>query len=120
MFMRRLFPALLLVLASVALIAAVGSRSFAGSTAPHDYSGDVVLSAFYVEDAGDKCGRHDCQNGKCTCLTCCSACVLLFVAPDSFFLQLGAQTALAIRENSWLDGITVQPVTGPPKLSAWI
>jgi hypothetical protein len=116
--MRRLFAVLLLVLGAVALNAAVGSRLFAGSTAPHDHSGEAMMSALHVEDAGEKCGHHDCKSGKCTCLACCSACVASFVAPASFFLQLGVQTALVIPENSWLDGITVQPVTSPPKLSA--
>jgi hypothetical protein len=91
---------------------------FAGSTAVRDHSREAVMSALHVEDAGEKCGHHDCHNGKCACLACCSACVSAFVAPASFFLQLDAQTTLVISENSWLDGITVQPVTGPPKLSA--
>jgi hypothetical protein len=117
-FMRRLFAVLLLVLAAAALNATAGSRLFADSTAPHEHSREVVMSALHVEDACEKCGHHDCQNGECTCLACCSACVAAFVAPGSLSLQLDAQTTLVIWESSRLDGITVQPVTGPPEFSA--
>jgi hypothetical protein len=124
--MRLMLAMLTGVIAMLALSSAV-ARAAAYASIPaqaHEVvaiasSGDLNGAIGHCSDAKGQCSRDRCDRGKCDCALCAGAGTAIYLAPD-FALRLAVAHAapLMIPGESLPGGVTVRPITRPPRLSA--
>ena len=124
--MRLILAMILSVLAALALSGALA----AGPTyAPRlAETPDATVSGAPVQDddefgpcshAAGQCGHDRCEAGNCACSICGGAGIAIYSTSnfDPLFASAGAW-ATAMPEDSLRDGLTVRPITGPPRAFA--
>ena len=114
------------VLAMLALNSAVArAAAYAPIPAPAyevaavAFPGDLNGAIGHCSDAKGQCSRDRCESGKCDCAICAGAGGAIDLARD-FVLPLAVTHAapMMIPGESLPDGVTVRPITGPPRLWA--
>jgi hypothetical protein len=115
--MRQLFTALLVMLLVAALRVASPGAAAAVPCSDEQAASGVAVEAPAVHVDLDHC--LDCKDGNCVCPCCAGAGSAALTLP---FQTLGRLATRAYSAAPPLDdvraGITIRPVTGPPKLSA--
>src|SRR5208337_3064341 len=117
--MREFLTALLVLLMVVALSAANPGVAGAAPCSEHEQSTSAAAAATHSVRRVEDCDHHHCKEGKCLCPCCGAVGSATFVAPlMSLDLAPERTAAIALPRNQVRAGITIRPVTGPPKLSA--
>lgn len=116
--MREFIRAVVVLLAIAALGAASPGVASAVPCSPHEQSVMVIASQVpCVRASGDR--YRDREDGDCNCNCCSSVSSAILVVPLKPFDPLAMQVVTLIAPRDQLPrGITVLPLTGPPKLSA--
>jgi hypothetical protein len=115
--MRLLVAICVAVFAILAVKAAFASGAI---FAPCPGQKHVVITASLndCDDAMGQCSHDRCKGGKCVCPYCAAAGASILPAPGFILHQTTGASLVAIPTGSLRDGITVRPVTGPPRLTA--
>jgi hypothetical protein len=115
--MRRILPVLALIL--IALTLSLYADGHAGADSREHRELGAAVTAMTVPDDGADGNCHDggCHNGSCI-HSCCSATGMATLpVPDAGAPCVAAAESLRFPANSSREGLTLRPVTGPPKLS---
>jgi len=115
----RLFVAMFVAVFAILAVNAAFARGAIFAPCPGHEHLVAMASPNDCDDAMGQCSHDRCQGGKCVCPSCAAAGVLILPAPDFGVRQAATgASCVAIPTGSLLDGITVRPITGPPRLSA--
>ena len=115
----RLFVAIFVAAFAMLAVNAAFARGAVFAPRPADEHVVAMASPNDCDDATGRCIHDRCQSGKCVCPSCAAASASILPAPDFLLRQAGSGASnVAIPTGSLRDGITVRPVTGPPRLSA--
>jgi hypothetical protein len=120
--MHGFVRSLLVFLMVAALGAATAGAASALPCAGHDRG--LMAEGFHAARHASHldpaaCHHHRlAMDGKCACTCCCSAGSLAFAESGNPFVPSSVHiVAFLLPGDQMLAGITVRPVTGPPKLS---
>ncbi len=114
----RLFVAMFVaVFAILAVNAAFATGAIFAPCPGHEHL-VAMASPNDCDDATGRCSHDRCPGGKCVCPSCAAASASILPAPVFLLRQVATgASCVAIPTDSLRDGITIGPVTGPPKLS---
>jgi hypothetical protein len=114
----RLFVAMFVAAFAMLVVNAAFARGAVFAPCPGHEHVVAMASPNDCDDATGRCSHDRCQGGKCVCLSCAAASASILPAPDFLLRRAGTGASyVAIPTDSLRDGITIRPVTGPPKLS---
>ena len=124
--MRLILAIVLSMLAALALTGAVAANptyaprvtesrdaTAAASLVQSDYEPDLC------SHATGQCGHARCEAGKCACSICTGAGIAVCSASNlNPLFALVFVWVTAMPEDSLRDGLTIRPITGPPRVFA--
>lgn len=124
--MRLILAMILTVLAALALSGALaGDPTYAPRVAETRDATAVVSPVQSDDDSGPcshatgQCGHDRCEAGKCACSICGGAGIAIYSTSNlNPLLALLGAWAIAMPGDSLRDGLTVRPITGPPRVFA--
>jgi hypothetical protein len=122
----RLILAILTVLVALALSGVLAAGpTYAPRVAE---TPDATVSAWPVQGddefgpcshAAGQCGHDRCEAGKCACSICGGAGIAIYSTSNlNLLFALAGAWVTAMPEDSLRDGLTVRPITGPPRVFA--
>ena len=109
---------LLVVFTVVALSFATGSAASALPCTGDQQATEMALATSHFDCAKEQAYRH-AMDSKCSRLSCCAVGGMAYLASADTLVALTIRTSIsAAPEDQSPAGITIAPVTGPPRLLA--
>lgn len=116
--MIEFLRSLLVVFTVVALSFATGSAASALPCTGHQQATEMTSATSHFDCAKEQAYRH-AMEGKCSPLSCCVDGGMAYLASADTLVVLTIRTSISVApEDQSPAGITVTPVTGPPRLLA--